>query len=192
MNVTDLFRKQWFFVLSRQSLFRLWFLIIHFLCFMKITFSPWIFSMRSHLVKCAKKAFILWRWFIIVRCAVTQWIPGPAALFDLRFNMHLAISHESAKYWLLLCYKCSIHCRATHLHCRKPMKYFWEKFHYTNLRILVTWQLNSVWDHFLRQMRRKWLWHFYFVCTGKRRYREPKDSLACVLLLYDSPLIAPF
>ena len=45
----------------------------------------------------------------------------PAASFDLRFNMHLAISHESAKYWLLLCYKCSIHCRATHLHCRKPI-----------------------------------------------------------------------
>ena len=71
----------------------------------------------------------------------------PAALFDLRFNMHLAISHESAKYWLIQCYKCSIHCRAIHLHCRKPMKYFWEKFHCTNLWILVTWQLNSVWDH---------------------------------------------
>ena len=133
MNVTDFFRKQWFFVASRQSWFRLWFLVIHCLCFMKITFLPGIFSMWSHLVKCAKKAFILWRWFIIVRYAVTQWIPCPAALFDLRFNMHLAISHESGKYWPIQCYKCPIHCRAIHLHCRKPMKYFWEKFQYTNL-----------------------------------------------------------
>ena len=47
--------------------------------------------------------------------------------------MHLAISHEFVKYWLIQCYKCTIHCIAIHLHCRKPMKYFWEKFHYTKL-----------------------------------------------------------
>ena len=96
---------------------------------MKITFSPGIFSIWSQLVKCAKNSFHFMK-MTHYRSMCSYY---PEALFDLHLNMHLAISHESVKYWLIQCYKCTIHCIAIHLHCRKPMKYFWEKFHYTKL-----------------------------------------------------------
>ena len=106
-------------------------------------------------------------------------------------HKHLAISYESAKYWLIQCYKCTIHCRAGfNFVALKPMKILLRKvsLHQVARSVcdwtLVTWQLNSVHETiFLRKMRRKCLWHFYLVCTGKTCYCEPRQSPAS--LLYD-------
>ena len=123
----------WFFVVSRQSWFRLWFLVIHFLCFMKITFSPGIFSIWGQLVKCIKNSFHFMKMtYYRLMCGYESlWVPCSIIWF---VHKHLAMSYESAKYWLIQCYKCTIHCRAWfNLVALKPMKILLRKVHYTKL-----------------------------------------------------------